>query len=152
MPSLPRPALALLLALTPLVLALGAQYGLGLQPCFLCRLQRLPWIGLALLAAVTWARPCLACWSVPAAWALIVAGLGLSGWHLAVEEGWLPQPSACGAATSGASSVEELLRQIQAAPPPCGQRAWSPTKIPWPAMNALALAAAAAALWRGARR
>ena len=115
MPSLPRPVLALLLALTPLVLALGAQYGLGLQPCFLCHLQRLPWIGPALLAAVTWARSCLACWSVPAACALIVAGLGLSGWHLALEEGWLLQPSACGAATSGALSAEELRCQSQAA-------------------------------------
>lgn len=152
MASLPRPALGLLLALTPLALALAAQYGLGLRPCFLCHLQRLPWIGLALLAAATWARPTWARWSVPAAWAVIAAGLALAGWHLGVEEGWLPQPSACGGGSSGAGSVEELLRQIQAAPPPCGQRAWSPTGIPWPAMNALALAAAAAALWRGTRR
>jgi len=151
MASLPRPAVALAVALAPLVLALGAQYGLGIRPCFLCHLQRLPWIGLALLAAAVWARPSWERGAAVAAWVLIAAGLGLAGWHLGVEEGWLPQPSACGAVASGAASVEELLRRIQAAPPPCGQRAWSPTGIPWPAMNALALAAAGLLLWRGRR-
>jgi len=151
MASLPRPAVALAVALAPLVLALGAQYGLGIRPCFLCHLQRLPWIGLTLLAAAVWVCPSWERAAAPAAWVLIAAGLGLAGWHLGVEEGWLPQPSACGVATFGAASVEELLRQIQAAPPPCSQRAWSPTGIPWPAMNALALAAASLLLWRGRR-
>jgi len=151
MASLPRPAVALAVALAPLVLALGAQYGLGIRPCFLCHLQRLPWIGLALLAATVWARPSWERGVVVAAWGLIAVGVGLAGWHFGVEEGWFLQPSACRAAASEAASAEELLRQIQAAPPPCGQQAWSPTGIPWPAMNALALAAAGVLLWRGWR-
>jgi len=147
-----RPAVACVLALAPLALALGAEHGLGVRPCLLCHLQRLPWLGLAALAGMTWARPSWARWSVPAAWGLVAAGLALSAWHLGVEEGLLPQPSACGGATSGAADVEELLRRLQAAPPPCGQRAWSPVGISWPAMNALALLAAAVVLWRWGRQ
>jgi len=149
--SLPRPALAMGLALAPIVLALAAQYGLGVRPCFLCHLQRLPWLGLAVLAAVTWGRPAWAGWTVPAAWGLLAVGLGLSGWHLGVEEGLLPQPAACGSVSSGAATVEELLRQIAGAPPPCGQRAWSPIGVPWPAMNLVALLAAAMLLRWGRR-
>jgi disulfide bond formation protein DsbB len=147
-----HPAVACALALVPLTLALGAQYGLGIRPCFLCHLQRVPWIGLAVLAGATWAHPSWVRWSVPVAWGLLAAGLALSAWHLGVEEGLLPQPSACGGAASGAASVEELLRQLRTAPPPCGQRAWSPIGVPWPVMNALALLAAAAVLLRWGRR
>lgn len=93
----------------------------GMRPCHLCLLERWPWAAAAVLllglAALRRPRAGLALGLV-----VLLAGTGLGLYHLGVEQGVFALPETC-AAAGQASSVEELLRQLQNAPPPCDQAA-----------------------------
>ena len=116
-----------LLSAGALAAAMLSQYFGGLQPCVLCVYQRLPhFLGVVLglssffvagkqrrilvgLAGLTW-----------------LAGAGIAGFHVGVEQHWWAGTSACGAAAGPAPSLEALTAQILAAPVArCDQVPWS---------------------------
>ncbi|MFN7113336.1 MAG: disulfide bond formation protein B [Alphaproteobacteria bacterium] len=111
--------LALLLAATGAVI-LGfvytAQYGFGCEPCILCRYQRGPYYALLIfgLLGAGFAR------SSPKAGfgflllcaAAVLTGLGISGYHIGVEQRWWMGPQACGGALPTTGSIEELRQYL----------------------------------------
>lgn len=142
-----RAPLALLAtSLATLAAALGFQHVGGLDPCVLCIYQRWPYLAVAGICGVAllvrrWTRPALfACTGA------FVAGLGLAGFHVGVEQGWWAGTAACGAATGGAATVEELRAAIMSAPVArCDTVAWSLFGISMAGYNFLISAALAAA-------
>jgi disulfide bond formation protein DsbB len=111
------PLLALGFSVAALAGALIGEHVFGLKPCILCIYQRIPFaiiIVLSLLAMTPimtrFRRLITALFGL-----LFLAGAGIAAFHTGVERKWWQGTSGCGA-TGGAQSVEELLRQIEAAP------------------------------------
>jgi disulfide bond formation protein DsbB len=111
------PLLALGFSVAALSGALIGEHVFGLKPCILCIYQRVPFaiiIALSLLAML----PGLAKFRrlITALFGLLfLAGAGIAAFHTGVERKWWQGTSGCGA-TGNAQTVEELLRQIEAAP------------------------------------
>lgn len=111
--------LALLLAATGAVIlafVYTAQYKFGCEPCILCRYQRGPYYALLILGlfAAGTARPfpkigtgllllCLAA---------VLVGLGISSYHIGVEQQWWMGPKACGGALPENGTIEELRQYL----------------------------------------
>lgn len=115
-------ALALgIAAVVVLSLAFALEHPGGMRPCHLCLLERWPWAAAAVLllgaAILRRPRPGLALGLLA-----LLAGTGLGLYHLGVEQGIVALPETC-AAVGQAESVEDLLRQLQDAPPPCDRTA-----------------------------
>ncbi len=112
---------SLLLALAAIAIlasVFALQYLVGLAPCRMCIWQRWPFAALALIGLIgAFWRPkvmlMLACLT-------LLVSIGLAGYHVAVEQGWLALPAGC-AAGAGAGSVEELKAMLKEAPPSCDQ-------------------------------
>jgi disulfide bond formation protein DsbB len=102
-----------------LLAALALQYIGGYQPCSLCIYERFPYLAAIAVGVLgLWlGRPRLGL--ALAALALAV-NVGLSAYHVGVEQGWLALPEAC-TAVGQATSVEELRAQLAAAPARCDQ-------------------------------
>jgi len=138
--------------------ALLSQYWGGLQPCELCLLQRRPWeaaIAIALIALLAGGR-------VPMPWvaallALVFAiGVVLAFYHVGVEQHWFRGPSACTVNSGGATTLEEMKRQIFGTQPVlCDQVQWTLFGISmagWNFIASLAMAVICAiAGWRAWR-
>lgn len=111
-----------LLALAAPLAARASEIWLGLVPCELCLWQRWPYwaaVVLAFAAAFVARRPLL--WLAGAAAATSAA---IAGFHVGVEFGWWPSPlPGCAAPLAGgAASVDDLLRDMRAAPTmPCDE-------------------------------
>lgn len=112
-----RRNLALLLAATGagvLAVVYTAQYGFGCEPCILCRYQRGPYYALLILgllsAGTGRAWPKVSFGFLLLCGAAILTGLGLSGYHVGVEERWWMGPKACGGALPDSDDIE-VLRQ-----------------------------------------
>jgi disulfide bond formation protein DsbB len=122
-------AFVLVASATVLGAALLSQYWGGLMPCELCLLQRWPWRIAILIAAALWLvgnRIPL----IPAALvltAVFFVSAGIAFYHVGVEQHWFAGPTACTAsAGAAATSIEELRRQLLAAPVVmCDQVQWS---------------------------
>ena len=124
-----------LAALLILATVFVMQYGFGLVPCRMCIWQRWPFAALALvglIGAFAWPRTMLTL----AALALLVS-VGLGGYHVAVEQGWLALPAGC-ATVGQAGSVEELKAMLKAAPPSCDQVAFTFLGLSLAAWNVVA--------------
>lgn len=111
----------LLLALAALGI-LGSVFALqylgGLPPCQMCIWQRWPFAALALIGMIgAFTRPV---GMLSLATLVMLVSVGLAGYHVAVEQGWLALPAGC-AVGADAGSVEELKAMLQAAPPTCDQ-------------------------------
>ena len=108
--------------------ALLSQYWGGLAPCELCLLQRWPWsiaIVVALVAVMVGSRPALP-WLALLLALVFAASIAFAGYHVAVEQHWIAGPTACTGSAPGATSLEEMRRQILgSAPVRCDQPAWS---------------------------
>ena len=89
------------------------------RPATLCIYERYPYlVVLAACGLGLWlGRPRLAL--AVAALALAV-NVGLAGYHVGVEQGWLALPQSC-AAVGEAVTIEELQAQLEAAPARCDQ-------------------------------
>ena len=146
------PALALTLSLGALAVAYGSQYWGGLAPCVLCLYQRAAYGAVILLASTALVLAMggkeQAAQRLTGLCALgFLAGAGVACYHLGVEQHWWPGAESCvGAAVGGARTVEELRRQLMAAPVVrCDDVAWSLFGVSMAGYNAavsLALAAA----------
>lgn len=116
----PKTALLLLasIAAVTLLAVFALQYLGGLAPCQMCIWQRWPFAALIVLglAGAAWSPRLALILAVP----LMLVSIGLAGYHVAVEQGWLALPAGC-AAGAGAGSVAELKALLVEAPPSCDQ-------------------------------
>ena len=144
------PLFALLAALAPLAVALGAQYLGGLQPCLLCLWQRYPYVVAALLAAIAWwagARANNAAAERPllllAALAFLVSA-GIAVFHVGVEQKWWEGTAGCvGSINFSGMTVEEMAAALEdTAPARCDEIAWSFLGLSMAGFNAIYGAAA----------
>jgi disulfide bond formation protein DsbB len=155
-------ALGLLLAsASALLAALYAQFALGLDPCILCLYQRIPYVVVALLAALAFQPNLPAPWRSGALALCAVALLinaGIAFFHVGVEQHWWAGTASCGAAASS-SPVTNLtdLRAVMSGPAPdlprCDEPAWSLFGITMAGYNMLVCLGlgllTAALVWRG---
>ena len=123
------PAVLLAASAGMLAFAFAAQFGFGLAPCELCVWQRYPHAlvaGLGLVA-IPLARDGKAAWfPLALAAAVLLAGAGVAGFHVGVEQGWWQGLSGCTGAGGGAQSLADLKAQVMAAPVVrCDEVAWS---------------------------
>ncbi len=111
----------LLTALGALSFALIAEHSFGVRPCVLCYYQRYIFIALIVSAstAVTFfTRPYLLQFAKAITTVLVLSGLGLSVYHVGVEQHWWKGPDSCSANSPGSSalkSIDEELAALQAA-------------------------------------
>src|SRR6266853_1280642 len=108
--------------------ALLSQYWGGLAPCELCLLQRWPWaaaIVVSLVLVLVGERARLD-------WVALVLGLVFATsvvfafYHVGVEQHGFAGPSACTAASGGATTLEQMKQQILGtAPVLCDRPAWT---------------------------
>lgn len=139
--------------------ALLFQYAGGYAPCVLCHYQRWPHIAviaLAALAFLVWGRRAA---GPPAPFgfvcaAILLAGLGISLYHVGVEQDVFAGPTSCSNALAGALSVEELRERLLAAPVVrCDEIVWSFLGLSMAAWNAaICFALAAFAIIIGLRQ
>jgi disulfide bond formation protein DsbB len=114
----PRRMLAglLLAGAGPLVIALGAQYLGGLEPCVLCQYQRIPYWTVAALAVTgltVEAADRRGIFLLAAA--VLAAGAALALYHYGVEQHWWVSAARCGAGVSQTSSFQ-AFRATQLTP------------------------------------
>jgi disulfide bond formation protein DsbB len=127
---IPRPFAGFVLAASVVVLgaALLSQYWGGLAPCELCILQRWPWaaaIMIALVALIVGSRPALP-WVGLLLAIVFAVGAVFAFYHVGVEQHWFAGPGACTASATGATTLEEMKRQILGtAPVLCDRVQWS---------------------------
>ena len=122
------PIAALLLALAPLAVALGAQYLAGLAPCPLCHWQRYPYVVAALLAVIGFFTDTKAVRPLVALAALaILASAGIAGFHVGVEQKWWEGlPGCSGTIDFTGMTAEEMQQALEAtAPARCDEPAWA---------------------------
>ena len=139
--------------------ALLFQYAGGYAPCVLCHYQRWPHIAVIVLAALAfllWRRRAN---GPPAVFgfvcaAILLAGLGVSLYHVGVEQGVFAGPTSCSSALGGALSVEELRERLLAAPiVRCDEIVWSFLGLSMAGWNAvICFALAAYAIIMGLRK
>jgi len=108
--------------------ALLSQYWGGLRPCELCLLQRWPWgtaIVVSLLALAVGERAALPRVGLVLAVVFAVSA-AFAFYHVGVEQHWFAGPSACTVSSGGATTLEEMKRQILGtAPVLCDKVQWS---------------------------
>ena len=150
MTAIEKSAPAAILAASALILgtALASQYAGGLAPCELCLWQRWPYaaaIGLSLVALTALRRPAARSAVVALCGLAFAVGGAVAFYHLGVEEGWFRGPAGCSAAAIDATTIEELKRQLEAAPVVrCDEVPWSLMGISLAGFNLIASAALAA--------
>src|SRR5712691_376137 len=160
MMPIPRAFAGFVLLASTIVLgaALLSQYWGGLAPCELCLLQRWPWAGaiaISLVALIVGSRPALP-W-VALALALVFAlGGAIAFYHVGVEQHWFAGPSACTASGAGATTLEDMKRQILGtAPVLCDRVQWALFGVSlagWNLLASLGMAAICADVFRRTRR
>jgi disulfide bond formation protein DsbB len=138
--------------------ALLSQYWGGLAPCELCLQQRWPWgaaIAISLIALLVGNRPALP-WVALILAVVFAASVAFAFYHVGVEQHWFAGPTACTASATGATSIDELRRQILAtAPVRCDEVPWSLFGVSlagWNLLASLVMAALCAFVFIGARR
>ena len=118
--------LAILSALT-LIGAFGWEYYTDLKPCILCVYERYPY-GVALLVSLfaLWRnQKCSTKMALAALTVTFLVSLGLSCYHIAVEQNLLGAPAACMTEMTAVQSVFDVAQQVAVAPSrlPCDQAA-----------------------------
>lgn len=107
-----------LAAITILATVFASQYLGGLAPCRMCIWQRWPFAVLVVIGLIgAFWRPRV---MLALAFLTLLVSIGLAGYHVAVEQGWLALPAGCAAGTD-ASSIEELKAMLKSAGPTCDQ-------------------------------
>jgi disulfide bond formation protein DsbB len=135
------PGFILLVTVAILSAAYSAQYIGGLRPCILCLYERVPWFITGALMLVT----ILMQFSGPArrsillvAALVMLAGAGLGGYHVGVEQEIFQPPATCSATTTP-STLNELKALLETTMPPrCDEIPWQLFGISMAGYNALA--------------
>ena len=147
------PSILAAISAAAILIALASQIWGGLQPCVLCIWQRWAYappilIGLAALALPRLSRPL-----VLLAGLAFLAGAGIAGFHTGVELGWWQGLAECSGTTGGATTLEDLRKQLMAAPlVRCDEVPWSFIGISMAGWNMIAqVGFAAACLWAARR-
>ena len=148
------PGFILLVTVAILSSAYSAQYIGGLRPCILCLYERIPWFITGALMLVT----ILMQFSGPArrsilliAALVMLAGAGLGGYHVGVEQEIFQPPTTCSATTTP-NTLNELKALLQTSMPPrCDEISWSLFGISLAGFNAIASFAMALAALIGRR-
>jgi disulfide bond formation protein DsbB len=99
--------------------ALLLQYVFGFAPCHLCLFERYPYL-VVLAACGLGLRLGHFRLALAVAAVTLAANVGLAGYHVGVEQGWLALPDSC-AAVGQANTIEELKAQLAHAPARCDQ-------------------------------
>lgn len=148
------PGFILLVTVAVLSSAYSAQYIGGLRPCILCLYERIPWFITGALMVVTilmqFSGPARRMILLAAALAML-AGAGLGGYHVGVEQGIFQPPTACSATTMGStlSELKALLPSTVATR--CDNIPWELFGISLAGYNAIACLAMAIAAMFGRR-
>ncbi|MDJ0949460.1 MAG: disulfide bond formation protein B [Alphaproteobacteria bacterium] len=149
------PAVILAASIAVLGTAFAFQYIGGLQPCVLCIWQRWPYVVTIALAALALALAGrrAAGWAILASGLVFLAGAGIAGFHVGVEQHWWEGTAGCTGAIDLDASAEELGKALLAAPVVrCDEVPWSVFGISMAGYNLiLSLALAAGSLYAGRR-
>lgn len=94
----------------------------GLEPCPMCIWQRWPFAVLVVVGLIgaLW-RPKV---MLTLAFLTLLVSVGLAGYHVGVEQGWLALPAGC-ASAGEAGSIDELKAMLKSAGPTCDQVAFT---------------------------
>lgn len=123
-----------LIAGSSLALLAGAfafQHLGGLAPCVLCIWQRWPHAVAAALAVVAGLltlagrRGPAPTWLMIAAGGVLLAGAGIAGFHVGVEQHWWEGTAECGTTGTAASVAELKARLLETPVARCDEVAWS---------------------------
>ena len=106
-----------------------AEFGFGMEPCQLCLYQRWPWwaaLGLGAIGLATKPRGQAGRALLAAITLALLAGLGVAGYHVGVEQGWWQGPTACAQAGSLDMTLEQLRAEVMGRERvvPCDQPAY----------------------------
>lgn len=113
------PAAVLVIGLATILTAWGFQIFGGFIPCALCLQQRIPYyVGLpialvALVFALTGARPLIVRALLLAVALAFAVGAFIAVYQAGAEWGFWPGPSSCGATSGGGDPSRSLLEQIR---------------------------------------
>jgi disulfide bond formation protein DsbB len=152
------PALIALFSAIALATAYVAQYGFGLEPCALCLWQRYPyWATLAIgvLGTAAGPMPWLRKASAVLAALAFLAGAGIAGFHVGVEQGWWEGlPGCSGQVVREGMTVAELQQALEARTEvvPCDEPAFTLAGISMAGYNLIASAALAVGTAAALRR
>jgi len=149
------PAAIAAVSASALLIALASQYWGGLLPCELCINQRWAHGAVIALGAAAAIGAVAGRYRFAAGFTLLaglaaLAGTGIALFHVGVEQHWWQGPSACTGSINAQASLEELRRQIEAAPMVrCDEVAFTLFGLSMAGMNVLLSAALAVAAIAG---
>jgi disulfide bond formation protein DsbB len=139
------PLFVLVASIAVLGAAFAFQYIGGLAPCELCYWQRWPYGATIVLAAVAIFAPRAERPHLFLCAAIFLVGAGIGLYHVGVEQHWVAGPQACSGGPSGAATIEELRRRLEATPVVrCDEPAWTLFGVSMAGYNALISLALAA--------
>lgn len=118
-----------------------------MPPCVLCWWQRYAWFAALGLALGAVASPAGAARSglLALAGLAALAGAGIAGFHVGVEQGWWQGTAECGGLSAGLTAEERLKAILNAPLVRCTDIAWSMLGISMAGWNGLIAAAAGGA-------
>jgi disulfide bond formation protein DsbB len=101
----------LLVSITSLITAYGAEYIFGIKPCILCIYERVPYMIIAVLSAgsLLFKKNLL-----PLIMMIFIASSTLSFYHVGVEQHIFEATDECANKLKPATSIEELKKQLEA--------------------------------------
>ena len=106
--------LAFLISLIALISAYFIEYILGHQPCNLCLIERIPYMGALIIIAINFKFNHLEKFLIFLLIFVFLAGTLISLYHLGIEQGFITESLVCDLKNSSKIlSKEEILQQLQ---------------------------------------
>ena len=106
--------LTFLISLFTLISAYFIEYVLGHQPCNLCLIERIPYMGAIIIIIINYKFNHLEKYLMLLLVIIFLAGTLISLYHLAIEQGFITESLVCDLKNSSKIlSKEEILQQLQ---------------------------------------
>ena len=103
-----------LISLFSLILAYFIEYILGHQPCNLCLIERMPYVGALILIIINYRFNHLEKYLILTLIFIFLAGTLISLYHLGIEQGFIEESLVCDLKNSSEIlTKEEILQQLQ---------------------------------------